>query len=62
MLDDRMLFLNINADQGATSKLKSFANGILRNEFNPGVANRGGSAKTQRYFKLYEEKCPSCKI
>jgi hypothetical protein len=57
MLDDRMLFLNINADPGATSKQKSFANDILRNEFNPGVADRGGSAKTHRYFKLYEEQC-----
>ena len=57
MLDDRMLFLNINADPGARSKQPSFANDILRNEFNPGVADRGGSAKTQKYFKLYEEQC-----
>ncbi len=57
MLNDRMLFLNNNADPGATSKQKSFANDILRNEFNPGVADRGGSAKTHKYFKLYEEQC-----
>jgi hypothetical protein len=57
MLNDRMLFLNINADPGATSKQKSFANDILRIEFTPGVADRGGSAKTHTYFKLYEEQC-----
>ena len=45
MLDDRMLFLNINADPGAPSKQKSFTNDILRNDFTPGVADRGGSAK-----------------
>ncbi len=37
MLNDRMLFLNINADPGATSKHKSFANDIMRNEIAPGV-------------------------
>ena len=43
MQGDRMLFLNINADPGATSKQKSFANDILRNEFTPRVTDRGGS-------------------
>ena len=57
MLNDPMLFLSINADPGATSKQKSFANGILRNEFTPRVADCGGSAKTHMYFKLYEEQC-----
>jgi hypothetical protein len=57
MLDDRLLFLNINADPGATSKQKLFANDNLRNEFNPGVADRGGTAKTHIYFKLYLEQC-----
>ncbi len=57
MLNDLMIFFNINADPGATSKQKSFANDILRKEFTPGVADRGGSAKTYRYFKLYEEQC-----
>ena len=57
MLNDRMLFLNINADPGSTSKQKSFTNDILRNEFTPRVVVRGGSAKTHRYFKLYEEQC-----
>ena len=55
MLNARMLFLNINADPGATSKQKSFANDIQRNEFTPGVEDRGGFAKTHGYFKLYEE-------
>jgi len=35
MLNDRMLFLKIIADPGALSKLKTFANDILRNEFTP---------------------------
>ena len=51
-----MLFLNINSDPGATSKQKSFANDILRNEFTPGVTDRGGSSSTQRKFQLYEEQ------
>ncbi len=52
-----MLFLDINFDPGATSKQKSFANEILRNEFTPGVTERGGSTSTQRKFQLYEEQC-----
>jgi hypothetical protein len=57
MQGDRMLFLNINSDPGATSKQKSFANDILRSEFTPGVTDRGGSSNTQRKFQLYEEQC-----
>ena len=52
-----MLFLNINSDPGATAKQKSFANDILRNEFTPGVTDRGGSTSTQKKFKRYEEQC-----
>jgi hypothetical protein len=29
----------------------------MRNEFTPGVEDRGGSAKTHKFFKLYEEQC-----
>ena len=29
----------------------------MRYEFTPGVEDRGGSAKTHRFFKLYEEQC-----
>jgi len=57
MQGDRMLFLNINSDPGATAKQKSFANDILRNEFTPGVSDRGGSSRTQKKFQLYEEQC-----
>ena len=56
MLNDRKLFLKINADPGATSKQNSFTNDILRNGFTPRVEDRGGFAKTRRYFKLYEEQ------
>jgi hypothetical protein len=52
-----MLFLNIDSDPGATLKQKSFAIDILRNEFTPGVTNRGGSTSTQRKFQLYENQC-----
>jgi hypothetical protein len=57
MLNDRMLFLHINADPGAAWKQKSFANGILRNEFTPRVADRGGYAKIHMYYQLDEEQC-----
>jgi len=57
MQGDKILFLNINSDPGATPKQKSFANDILRNEFTPGVTDRGGSASTQKKFALYEEQC-----
>jgi hypothetical protein len=29
----------------------------LRNDFHPGVTDRGGSARTQKKFQLYEEQC-----
>jgi hypothetical protein len=57
MHGDNMLFLNINSDPGATTKQKSFANDVLRNEFSPGVTDRGGSSSTQKKFKRYEEQC-----
>ncbi len=41
MHGDRMLFLNINSDPGATSNQKSFADDILRNEFTSSVTDRG---------------------
>ena len=56
MQGDLMLFLNINSDPGATSKQKSFANDVLRNEFCPKVTDRGGSPGTQRKFQLYKEE------
>jgi hypothetical protein len=54
---DKMMFLDINSDPGATSKPKSFANDTLRNEFCPGVTDRGGSSRTQKNLQLYEEQC-----
>jgi hypothetical protein len=54
MQGDRMLFLNINSDPGATTKQKPFANDILRNDFTPGVAERGRSASTLKKFQLYK--------
>jgi hypothetical protein len=40
ILNNRMLYLNINADPGATSKQNSFDNDILRNKFTQGVVDR----------------------
>ncbi len=57
MQGNKILFIDIDSDRGATSKQKSFTNDILRNEFAPGVTDRGGSAATQRKFQLYEEQC-----
>jgi len=58
MQEDKMLFLNINSDPGATKKQKLyFANDILRNDFTPGAMDKGGSASTQNEFQLYEEQC-----
>ena len=50
MQGDQMVFLNINSDPGATSKQKSFANDIMRNEFCPWVTDKGGSSRTQKKF------------
>jgi hypothetical protein len=55
MQGDKMLFFNINSDMGATSKQKSFASDILRNELCTGVPDRGGSSSMLRRFQLYEE-------
>jgi hypothetical protein len=52
MLNDHLLFCNINADPGATSKETSVINNILRIVVTLGVADRGGSSKTHKYFKL----------
>ncbi len=57
MQGDRILFLGINSDPGATTKRKSFANNIMRIEFSPKVTDRGGSSSTQKKFQRYEEQC-----
>ena len=57
MQGERMLFLIINSDPGATTKQKPFANDIQRNDFTPGVTDKGGSASTQKKFQLCEEQC-----
>ncbi len=59
MKGDMMLFININSNPGATRKPKSIINDILRNEFSPGVTDRGRSSSTRRNFKPYEEHCLS---
>ncbi len=57
MQGERMLFVAINSDPGAKAKQKSFANDVLRNEFSPGVAERGRSSSAKKKFQLYEEQC-----
>jgi hypothetical protein len=57
-----MLCLNINSDPGATSKQKSFANDTLRNDFSPGVTDRGGSSSPQKKIQRCKEQFLSVTI
>ena len=53
MLRDRMLFLDLSSDPNSSATEKDFANNVLRNEFTPGVQNKGGSAKSKKVFAAY---------
>ena len=50
---DRMLFLDLTSDPSASATEKDYANNILRNEFTPGVQNKGGSSKANKNFAAY---------
>ena len=54
MLRDRMSFLDLSSDPNSSATEKDFANNVLRNEFTPGVQNKGGSAKSIRVFAAYQ--------
>ena len=51
---DRMLFLDLTSDPNSSATEKDFANNILRNDFQPGVQNKGGSARSNKVFAAYQ--------
>ena len=51
---DRMLFLDLTSDPSSSATERDFANNILRNEFTPGVQNKGGSARSNKIFAAYQ--------
>ncbi len=51
---DRMLFLDLTSDPNPSTTEKDYANNVLRNEINPGVQNKGGSAKSNKIFAAYQ--------
>ena len=53
ILRDKMLFLDLSSDPNSSATEKDFANNVLRNEFTPGVQNKGGSAKSKKVFAAY---------
>ncbi len=50
---DWMLFLDLTSDPISLVTEKDYANNDLRNEFNPGVQNKGGSARSNNIFAAY---------
>jgi len=40
---DRMLYLDLTSDPNASTTERGYANNVLKNEFTPGVLNKGGS-------------------
>ena len=48
-----MLFLDLTSDPNSSATEKDYANNVMRNEFNPGVQNKGGSARSNKIFAAY---------
>lgn len=51
---DRMLFLDLTSDPNSSATEKDYANNVLRNEFTPGVQNKGGSSRSNKIFAAYQ--------
>ena len=51
---DRMLYLDLTSDPGSSATERDFAHNILKNEFTPGVQNKGGSARSNKIFAAYQ--------
>jgi hypothetical protein len=51
---DRMLFLDLTSDLNSSATERDFANNVLRNDFTPGVQNKGGSARSKKIFAVYQ--------
>jgi len=51
---DLMRFLDLTSDLNSSATERDFANNILKNEFTPGVRNKGGSARSNNIFAAYQ--------
>jgi hypothetical protein len=51
---DMMFFLDLTSDPNSSATERDYANKILRNEFIPGVQNKGGSARSNKMFAAYQ--------
>ena len=52
---DRMLYLDLTSDPTSSSTERDFSNNVLRNDFSPGVKNKGGSVKSIKVFAAYQQ-------
>jgi len=51
---DRMLYLDLTSDPNASATERDYANNVLKNEFTPGVQNKGGSARANKVYAAYQ--------
>jgi hypothetical protein len=51
---DHMLYLYLTSDPNSSATERDFANNILRNDFTPGVQNKGGSAIRNKVCAAYQ--------
>ena len=49
-----MLYLDLTSDPGSSATERDYAKNIVRNEFTPGVQNKGGSARSNKIFAAYQ--------
>jgi hypothetical protein len=54
MRQDRKLYLDLTSDPNSSATEKDCANNVLRNDFMPGVQNKGGSAMSNKVFAAYK--------
>jgi hypothetical protein len=50
---DRMMILDLTSDPNSSATERDFANNIFRNDFQPGVQNKGGFAMCNKVFAAY---------
>ena len=48
-----MLYLDLTSEPSSSATEKDYANNVLRNDFTPGVQNKGGSAISNNVFAAY---------
>ncbi len=53
---DRMLYLDLTSDPGSSATERDYANNILKQDFSPGVQNKGGSARSNKNFAAYQQQ------